>query len=243
MVNGLDLFGEEEQKLILGMARRYARIGKSFPVFDTDDLIQAGVVGLLAARRAGKTHIGDFSHYVRREIAGLIMTAPPATGRKRFTHGVLSAVAVRETEDYSLDESIPSREEREPTNAAARVDVLLMALPPKSAAALVSFYGLQGSIRNPAAMRSARRAVGVAINRVFGGRPKQKRDMAGKKVGNLLVLRRHGGDGRGHPMWLCRCDCGAECVRRAGDLTTLDAVRCSRTCPTRRKDWKLEAAS
>lgn len=35
-------------------------------------------------------------------------------------------------------------------------------------------------------------------------------DLKGKKIGRLTVICRNGSNKKGHPLWLCRCDCGNE---------------------------------
>lgn len=66
---------------------------------------------------------------------------------------------------------------------------------------------------------------------------KVKNDLTGKKVGHLTVIRqvedRVTQNGNVEAMWLCRCDCGAEVVRRHQGLShpkNPDKVMCSKTC-------------
>ena len=66
---------------------------------------------------------------------------------------------------------------------------------------------------------------------------KVKNDLTGKKIGHLTVIRqvedRVSESGNVEAMWLCRCDCGVEVVRRHNSLArpkNPDKTACSRTC-------------
>lgn len=56
--------------------------------------------------------------------------------------------------------------------------------------------------------------------------------MVGKRFGSLMVQsfsHVHGG----HAMWVCRCDCGIESVKRGSHLTAGDTINCG--CVARQK--------
>ena len=51
-------------------------------------------------------------------------------------------------------------------------------------------------------------------------------DLTGRKINLLTVLARSGEDKYGHPMWLCRCECGNELVVHGANLRTGRMVSC-----------------
>lgn len=51
-------------------------------------------------------------------------------------------------------------------------------------------------------------------------------DMAGLRIGRLLVLRRAGSDGRGLATWECACDCGSTGIVRGADLRSRHTTSC-----------------
>lgn len=50
-------------------------------------------------------------------------------------------------------------------------------------------------------------------------------DLTGMTFSHLLVIECAGRDGR-NVLWLCRCDCGAECTAITNDLTSLHKQSC-----------------
>lgn len=44
------------------------------------------------------------------------------------------------------------------------------------------------------------------------------KDLTGQRFVRLVVVRYAGGDRRGRSLWLCRCDCGTECVTDAAEM-------------------------
>lgn len=58
------------------------------------------------------------------------------------------------------------------------------------------------------------------VNEIFmtvAKRPKAV-DITGERFGRLVAVRRVGKDARGNATWLCKCDCGGECVRAVSEL-------------------------
>lgn len=52
-------------------------------------------------------------------------------------------------------------------------------------------------------------------------------DLTGQRFGRLLVLKRHGAnDGNGKPMWLCKCNCGAEIAVSGWSLKSGNTKSC-----------------
>ena len=51
-------------------------------------------------------------------------------------------------------------------------------------------------------------------------------EIAGKRFGNLIVLKRSGSDSFGRATWLCQCDCGKQKVIRGGHLLYGKTLSC-----------------
>lgn len=49
--------------------------------------------------------------------------------------------------------------------------------------------------------------------------------MIGQRFGKLLVID-YAGKRNGHQMWLCKCDCGAEVIKRGSNLTSGHTKSC-----------------
>ena len=58
-------------------------------------------------------------------------------------------------------------------------------------------------------------------------------DLTGMKFGRLTVIERRGSDKSGNAMWLCKCDCGNECVVRSNGLKRGNTKSCG--CYNREK--------
>ena len=43
-------------------------------------------------------------------------------------------------------------------------------------------------------------------------------DITGQVFGKLTAIKRDGRDKRNNALWLCRCECGNECIRSLHDL-------------------------
>lgn len=55
-------------------------------------------------------------------------------------------------------------------------------------------------------------------------------DRTGFRYGNLTVLSRAGSNRHGHPLWLCKCDCGAETTKSTVFMGN-GGRQCSKSCP------------
>lgn len=62
------------------------------------------------------------------------------------------------------------------------------------------------------------------------------RDLTGCTFGAWTVLRRAGRSNGHHPLWLCRCACGAEHLREAGSLLSGHSRRCIACYQRARRD-------
>ena len=62
-----------------------------------------------------------------------------------------------------------------------------------------------------------------------------KEDLTGKTYGKLLVVRRNGSNDRGHPLWRCKCDCGAVVDVPGGQLRN----GTSKSCGCWRKEFSV----
>lgn len=62
----------------------------------------------------------------------------------------------------------------------------------------------------------------------------QRRIVAGQVVGRLTVLERKGTNRHGHPVWLCRCECGVE---KRLTSCNLSGSRPVRSCGCLRRDF------
>ena len=51
-------------------------------------------------------------------------------------------------------------------------------------------------------------------------------DLTGQRFGKLLVIRKESENSNSGTRWLCRCDCGNECVKRSSALRNGSAVDC-----------------
>lgn len=51
-------------------------------------------------------------------------------------------------------------------------------------------------------------------------------DLTGQRFGRLTVIERAGSDKSGTPIWLCRCDCGAETKVRSNSLRSGSSRSC-----------------
>lgn len=53
-------------------------------------------------------------------------------------------------------------------------------------------------------------------------------DLTGKTFGRYAVIERRGSNVRGEPLWLCRCECGAECMVLGRNLRRGHSTGCRR---------------
>lgn len=51
-------------------------------------------------------------------------------------------------------------------------------------------------------------------------------DITGQRFGKLIAIKRAGIDKRKNALWLCKCDCGGECVRALSNLKKRNAKSC-----------------
>lgn len=56
-------------------------------------------------------------------------------------------------------------------------------------------------------------------------KPKRK-DISNKRFGRLVAIRPVGKDKRNNMLWLCKCDCGNECIRATAELTKRNNHSC-----------------
>lgn len=54
----------------------------------------------------------------------------------------------------------------------------------------------------------------------------KKLELAGQPFGRLVVIREYGRDKHGNVLWLCRCECGNECVVSSASLKKQDTRSC-----------------
>ena len=66
-------------------------------------------------------------------------------------------------------------------------------------------------------------------------KPKRK-DITGNRFGRLVAIKVVGKDKRNNMLWLCKCDCGNECVRPTAELTK----RPNHSCGCRAKEHLAE---
>jgi len=68
-----------------------------------------------------------------------------------------------------------------------------------------------------------------------------KLEMVGKRFGRFVVLERQGNSKNGHPLWVCKCDCGS--IRKVGasNLRTGNSKSCGCWDFARKKSRRLES--
>lgn len=69
--------------------------------------------------------------------------------------------------------------------------------------------------------------------------PARWEDLAGRRIGSLIVVERIGGHGS---FWSCRCDCGGQAKVRAGDLNRGTTSTCGAPVHLRHDDAEYGAA-
>lgn len=240
----LDILEEDERRLLWGMAKWYTRRCNRRSAWDLNDMLQAGVVGILRARKREYANREEYRAYccyrMKEEMSDLYHTASAAhAGNRSKTDdeschrtpellGDRDDIEPREQIDWEANEDRERELERhlEPLNEEQRESVCKL-------------FGAMGypRQRTDEIMGHAWTALGI-MKRTEAGQSHAKKlsgkilDLVGRRSGSLVAIELSGRIDRNKQVfWLCRCDCGGTAEVRSSAISRATAKSCGRACP------------
>ena len=231
----LSCLDEDEREQCLTLAKKYLRYRRGAS-WDIDDLIQAGVIGILRARQAG--HAGRAEHLKachfesRREMWRLRKSALVVTYHKDAPKDVVFQAPLKIMGDPVERPQIDWEANREHEERVAAAIEPIGETPRK---AVCQYFGALGHPREQSrnCEVDALHWIGV-LKSIAAGEAYMRKvhgsiiDRQGQRFGRLTVESLAEQRRPKSAYWLCRCDCGGSSVVESSKLK--HAKYCSSGC-------------
>lgn len=233
-----------------------ARHWKDNPVCDREDLVQSGVLAIMAVRQSGRAFESDreyiyrVSSIVRKYMNRAARTSLPVSipRDKKIPPGIGNAVPI----DSSPTLAAPPEHEDDAGDTWQKLFIEYASeyLTNAQRLAISKKFGVLGSFVDYESMsregirtrHNANVAIGKLRSYFVDGKPMISMmpgsaiDRTGKRYGHLLAIEPASKRGPRGVSWLCQCDCGNRVTRASGELP--GSVSCGPKCPYRNESNK-----